>query len=215
MMSQQRIRVLLADDHSKVHRTISAIISHLPDIDLVAQASSGAEAIHLCVEYQPDIVLMDVVMPEMDGIQASRLIHAQFPAIKILALSSFRDEESIREMIKAGAVGYVLKGSSIDDLANTLRLTYRNMAVFSSDVTSILLHRDTRPSEDYGLTDREIEILRLLIEGLNNREIGEALTISRATVKFHLGSIFSKLAVSSRVEATALAITQNLVPQQD
>src|SRR5688572_15153457 len=214
-MNQPRIRVLLADDHSKVHRTIASIINHLPDIDLVAQASSGAEAIQLCAEYQPDIVLMDVVMPEMDGIQATRLIHEQFPQIKILALSSFRDEESIRDMIKAGAVGYVLKGSSIDDLANTLRLTQRDMAVFSSDITSVLLHRDTAPTEDYGLTEREFDILRLLVEGLNNRQIAEALTISRATVKFHLSSIFTKLNVSSRVEATVLAIAKNLVSQQD
>lgn len=212
-MSQKAIRIILVDDHIKVHRAIVAAIDFWDDFELVGQASNGEEALHLCEECQPDLVLMDVVMPVMDGIQATRAISEQFPHIKVLALSSFQDEDSVRAMMEAGAVGYLLKTSSIVDLAQTLRAAYSGTAVFSAEVTQALLHASPAavPPPEYGLTPREYEVLKLMIEGLNNRQIAEALVVSQSTAKFHVSSILAKLKVESRVEAVALAVEQNLV----
>jgi two-component system, NarL family, response regulator LiaR len=211
MSSERTIRILLADDHSKIHRSIAAVIDYIDGMALVAQASNGEEAVQLCREYQPDIVLMDVVMPEMSGIEATYLIRQEFPDTKILALSSFEDEDSVRDMLLAGAVGYLLKNSSIDDLASTIRAAYAGKAVFSPEITQALLQKPESPQQDYGLTSRELEILKLMVNGLNNTEIANFLTISPSTAKFHVGHVLSKLGVTSRVEAVALAVSQNLV----
>jgi DNA-binding NarL/FixJ family response regulator len=153
-----------------------------------------------------------VIMPEMDGIDATRAISSRFPQTKVLALSSFQDEDSVRAMLEAGAVGYLLKNSSIDDLAQTIRTAYRGTAVFSAEVTHVLLRTATSsPAHDYGLTPRENEVLKLMVEGLNNRQIAEALVVSQSTAKFHVSSILAKLKVESRVEAVALAVEQKLV----
>jgi NarL family two-component system response regulator LiaR len=167
--------------------------------------------VQLCREYQPDIVLMDVVMPQMNGIEATRLIRQEFPDTKILALSSFEDEDSVRDMLLAGASGYLLKHGSIDDLADTIRAAISDKAVFSPEVTQALLRGTDGPHHDYGLTSRELEILRLMIEGMSNTAIAETLTISPSTAKFHVGNVLSKLGVTSRVEAVAMAVAQNLV----
>lgn len=211
MSNERTIRVLLADDHSKIHRSISAVIDFIDGMVLVGQASNGEEAVQLCREYQPDVVLMDVVMPKMNGIEATRIIREEFPDIKILALSSFEDEDSVRDMLLAGASGYLLKQGSIDDLAETIRAAYSDKAVFSPEVTQTLLMGADGPTHDYGLTSREIEILRLMIEGMSNNEIAEVLTISPSTAKFHVGNVLAKLGVTSRVEAVAVAVAQNLV----
>jgi NarL family two-component system response regulator LiaR len=212
MIQSTPIRVVLADDHSKVHLAISAIIELLDDIELVGQAGNGAEAIQLCAELAPDLVLMDVIMPGMDGIEATKTITSRFPQVRVLALSSFQDEDSVRAMIEAGAVGYLLKNSSIDDLASTLRTAHAGKSVFSWEVTQVLLRPPTSVSRsDYQLTQREAEVLKLMVAGLNNREIAEVLVISQSTAKFHVSSILTKLGVASRVEAVALAVEQNLV----
>jgi NarL family two-component system response regulator LiaR len=214
MMADAVIRIVLVDDHIKVHRAIAAAVGVWDDLELVGQGSNGIEAIQLCEEHTPDVVLMDVVMPGMDGIEATRVITERFPQIKVLALSSFQDEESVRSMLDAGAVGYLLKNSSIDDLAQTIRTAYRGTAVFSAEVTQVLL-RSAAPTSaaphDYGLTPREGEVLRLMVEGLNNRQIAEALVVSQSTAKFHVSRILAKLDVESRVEAVALAVEQKLV----
>ena len=212
MNTEHNIRILLADDHSKIHRSIAAVIEFIDDMVLVAQASNGEEAVQLCRDYQPDVVLMDVIMPQMTGIEATRLIHHEYPHIKILALSSFEDEDSVRDMMLAGASGYLLKNGSIDDLANTIRSAYSGKSVFSPEVTQTLLQKTETPSHDYGLTSREMEILKLMVDGLSNNEIAEALTISTSTAKFHVGNVLNKLSVNNRVEAVALAVSQNLIP---
>lgn len=206
------IRVILIDDHSQIHRAIAALIDYWDDLELIAQGATGEEAIQLCTEYQPDIVLMDVMMPGMSGAEATAVIMQQKPEIKILALSSFQDSESVQAMLEAGAIGYVLKTSSIDDLANTIRTTHAGHAVFSPEVTQVLFRTpNVDPKKEYGITSRELEVLRLMVNGLNNRQIAESLVISRSTVKFHVSSILTKLNVSSRVEAVALAAQQNLI----
>jgi NarL family two-component system response regulator LiaR len=207
-----RIRIAVVDDHVKVHMGIEAALESFEDLELVAHGSNGQEALQLCADHRPDIVLMDVIMPEMNGIEATRAIHERFPGIKVLALSSFQDEEAIRAMLQAGAVGYVLKTSSIGDLAHTIRAAHAGKSVFSPEVTQVLLQpAQTPPPQDFGLTPRERDILKLMAEGLNNREIAVALTISLSTAKFHVSSVLAKLGVTNRVEAVALALEKRLV----
>src|SRR5205823_22657 len=143
----------------------------------------------------PDIVIMDVMMPGMNGLEATRIIHEQHPEIRILALSSFQDIDAARGMMEAGASGYLLKDSSIDDLAQTIRTVYAGKSVMSAEITQGLLQPATLPIKNYGLTPREKEILKLMVSGLNNNEIADTLTISLATAKFHVSSVLAKLNV--------------------
>ena len=208
----ERIRVILIDDHSQVHRAIAAAIDYWDDLELVAQGANGQEAIQLCQEYLPDVVLMDVLMPAMSGAEATAKILQNQPDLKILALSSFQDTESVQAMLDAGAIGYILKNSSIDDLANTIRTTHAGHAVFSSEVTQVLLQPSSRkPQKEYGLTPRELEVLQQMVSGLNNRQIAETLGVSTSTIKFHVSSILTKLDVNNRIEAVALTSEENLL----
>ncbi len=207
-----RIRIAVIDDQLKVHIGIEAVVEVFDDLELIAHGSNGEEALQISAQYQPDIILMDVVMPGMNGIEATRTIHAQFPQIKVLAVSSFQDEEGVRAMLESGAVGYLLKTSSIDELAHMIRAAHAGATVFSAEVTQALLRpARTAPTHEFGLTPREFEVLRLLAEGLNNGEIAGRLTISLSTVKFHISSVFAKLGVTNRVEAVALAIEERLL----
>lgn len=208
------IRLIVVDDHIKVHQGIAAIIDAFDDLEIVGHASNGQEAISLVYEQQPDLVLMDVVMPVMNGIEATKRIHDTQPHIKILALSSFQDTDSVRQMLNAGAVGYVLKNASIDDLVHTVRAAHSGKVVLSPEISTLLLEMPAAPealkSADYGLTQREREILKLVVSGRNNGEIAAALGISLSTVKFHVSSIFGKLRVTNRVEAARLAVEGGL-----
>ena len=206
------IRILLIDDHMRVHQGITAVIEAFDDLELIGQGATGQEAVDLADALLPDVIIMDVLMPGMNGIDATRLIHERHPSIKILALSSLQDEATVREMLQVCASGYLLKSSSIDDLAQTIRTVFAGKSVFSNEVTQMLLQptQPNTPTKNYGLTPREKEILALMIEGLNNNEIGERLFISLSTVKFHVGSVMTKLEVSNRVEAVALALQEHL-----
>ncbi|MDQ7024311.1 MAG: response regulator transcription factor [Anaerolineae bacterium] len=209
------IRVLLVDDHSSIHIAITANIEIFDDFEIVGHASNGEEAIKLARQLNPNVILMDVIMPKMGGLEATRYIHEQQPDIKILALSSFQDDDSVRDMLKAGAVGYVLKNSSIDDIAHTIRAAHAGKSVFSQEVTRVLMSdsakKTVNPTGDYDLTPRELDVLRLLVKGQNNKQIAEELTISLSTAKFHVSRILSKLNASSRVEAVTTAIEHHLV----
>src|SRR5258708_2182149 len=206
------IRILLVDDHAIVHRAMAAMISTFPDLELVGHAKNGQEAIDLCSEVKPDVVVMDVIMPGMNGIEATRIVHERFPQIKVLALSSFQDAATVREMLRAGASGFIVKESLNNDVASIIRTVYEGKAIFSQEVAQTLLQSDApRPTMDYGLTPREREILQLLVEGNNNGEIASLLTISISSAKFHVRSIFAKLGVTNRVEAVALAIVEKLL----
>ncbi|MCA9970742.1 MAG: response regulator transcription factor [Anaerolineales bacterium] len=206
------IRVILIDDHRHVHQATAAILSTVTDIELVAQGSNGLEAIRLCQEYRPDLVLMDVVMPEMDGVAATKAICAQFPGVRVLVLSSFRDHESVHEMLRSGAAGYVTKGSLSRELISTIRATHDGKVVFSPEVAAQLLNpAGQAPVRDFGLTERELEILLLMAEGMNNKQIAHSLTISNSTVKFHISNIVHKMGVETRSEALILAAKNHLV----
>lgn len=203
------VRVILIDDHRHVHQAAVAILGNSADIELMAHGSNGEEAIALCREHQPDVVLMDVVMPVMDGVTATHTIRKQFPHIRILVLSSFQDHESVHEMLRSGAAGYITKDALARDLKSTIRATHEGKAVFSQEIAERLLN--PIPARDFNLTDREIEVLGLVAEGLNNGEIAHELTISRSTVKFHISNIVHKMGVETRTEALVLAAKNNLV----
>lgn len=213
MAERDVIRVVLVDDHRHVHQAVATVIETAVDVALVGQAGNGEEALLLCEQLTPDVVLMDVVMPGMDGVAATKAILQRFPQMKILVLSSFQDDESVHAMLRSGAAGYVLKSALLSDLLNTIRAVQQGMRVFSPEITEVLLnpHAESTPSTDYGLTPRELEVLALMVAGLNNKEIAAKLTVSGSTVKFHLAHIVEKLGVETRSEAIAVAAKGGLV----
>lgn len=207
---KKEIRVVLVDDHYQVHQIVRSIVNATIDIELVGQGANGQEAIALCEQYLPDIVLMDVMMPVMDGIHATKVLHERLPAIKVLVLSSFQDHESVYSMLQNGAVGYLTKSSLAQDLADTIRATFQGKMVFSKEVGTHLLS-PPQPAVDFHLTDRELEVLVLLAEGLTNQQSALKLSISQSTLKFHMNNIFEKLGVQTRSEALVLAVRNNLI----
>jgi DNA-binding NarL/FixJ family response regulator len=205
------IRVLLADDQLRVHEAVALALRDTDDIHLIGQAANGDEAIALCAQHQPDLVLMDVLMPGLGGIEATRQIHQRHPHIKLLVLSAMQDDESVRAMLENGAIGYVLKDSLARDLPATIRAAYSGNMVFSQAITHRLLNQATAIPRDFNLTEREMEVLRLMAEGLNNGELAARLFISQSTVKFHVVNILDKMGVQTRPEAIVLAAKNNLV----
>lgn len=204
------IRVVLIDDHLQIHRIIQDTLRTTPDIKLVGQGANGQEAFTLCEQYQPDIVLMDVMMPVMDGIDATKRLHERFPGIKVLVLSSFQDHESVYSMLRNGAVGYLTKSTLAKDLVDTIRATFQGKMVFSPDIVEQLI-TSPQPTLDFNLTDRELEVLVLLAEGLTNQQSAQRLSISVSTLKFHMNNIYEKLGVQTRSEALVLAAKNNLI----
>ncbi len=210
MTDKKPIRVVLVDDHAQMHRIVHAILGATTDIKLVGQGANGQEGIALCEQYQPDIALMDVVMPVMDGIEATKVLHERLPAIKILVLSSFQDHESVYAMLRNGAVGYLTKSSLAQDLTDTIRATFQGKMVFSSEVGAQLVS-PPQPAVDFHLTDRELQVLVLMAEGMNMPEMAAKLVVSPATAKFHVENICRKLGVRTRSEALVVAAKNNLV----
>jgi NarL family two-component system response regulator LiaR len=214
-MTQTRlIRILIVDDHDMLRSGLSLFIKTNPDFLLVGEASSGKEAIEACERLQPDVVLIDLMMPEMDGVTAIRHIRAQFPAIRLLALSSFVDEELVNAALSAGAISYLLKSVSIDALANAIGAAYAGKATLAPEATQALVNAAQRPTvPHYPLSHREQQVLALMVRGLSNAEIAEQLVIGVSTAKKHVSSIFAKLEVTSRAEAVALAVRHHLVAE--
>ena len=209
-MNDAPIRVLLVDDHAVVRRGLAAFLMAYDDLELAGEASNGAEAVGKC--HAADVVLMDMVMPQMDGAEAARLMRRQCPHIQIIALTSFHEEEMVQRALQAGAIGYLLKNVGADELAAAIRAAYAGRPTLAPEVAEALIHVASQPpAPRYDLTAREREVLALLVDGLSNPEIARRLTISRSTVKFHISSILAKLGVTSRTEAVGLAIRQHLV----
>lgn len=210
MTPENLIRVVLVDDHFEIHRIVQEILTSTDDIRLVGQGANGQDGIELCAQYEPDIVLMDVVMPIMDGIEATKVLHESLPTIKILVLSSHQDHESVYAMLRHGVVGYLTKSALAQDLADTIRTAYQGKLVFSSEVGEHLM-KPPNPSEDFKLTDRELEVQVLLAEGLTNQQSALRLSIIQSTLKFHMTNIYRKLGVQTRSEALVLAAKNNLI----
>jgi two-component system, NarL family, response regulator LiaR len=206
------IRVMIVDDHAVVRSGLATFLMAHDDLELVAEAGSGQEALGVCREKEVDVVLMDLVMPEMDGASATQALKAAFPHIQVIALTSFREEELVQGVLRAGAISYLLKNVSADKLAEAIRAAHQGRATLAPEATQALIHAATSPGRpDYDLTPREGEVLALISQGLSNPQIADKLVVSQSTVKFHVSSILSKLEVNSRTEAVAVAIQQKLV----
>jgi len=211
MSDHERIRVFIVDDHDMVRRGLAAFLLAFPDLELVGEAANGKDALRLCIQVQPDIVLMDLMLPEMDGATATRELRRQYPAIQVIALTSFHQADMVRDVLQAGAIGYLLKNASADELAVAIRAAYAGRPTLAPEATQVLLRAATQPPPPgQDLTPREREVLALMVKGLNNSEIAERLTISHSTVKFHVSSILAKLGATRRVEAVALAVQHHL-----
>lgn len=212
MNEQSIIRVLLVDDHDMVRRGLAVFLLAYDDLVLVGEASNGAEALEKCAELQPDVVLMDLMMPVMDGITAIRLIRERYPAIQVIALTSFSEEKLVETALQAGAIGYLFKNASVDDLASAIRAARAGQPTLAPEATKILIQKATQPiplGED--LTRRERDVLKLLVEGHSNPEIAEQLHVGRSTIKTHVSHILKKLGVDNRLEAVTFAIRHKLV----
>jgi NarL family two-component system response regulator LiaR len=208
----QPIRVMLVDDHTMVRWGLATFLMVFNDFKLVGEAENGRTAIQLCAEVLPDVVLMDMAMPDMDGVTATRLIHQQFPQVRVIALTSFKEGRLIRDALEAGAIGYMLKDASADELAQAIRAAHAGRATLSPEATQALVHAASQPpAPGFDLTERERVVLALMVEGLNNTQIAGRLTVGLSTVKSHVSNILSKLGVASRTEAVTLALRNHLV----
>lgn len=208
----QRIRVMIVDDHVVVRSGLGAFLLVFDELELVAEAGSGEEAIQLCSQQAVDVVLMDLVMPGMNGAEATQKIREVCPHTQVIVLTSFKEEDLIQGALQAGAISYLLKNVTADELAEAIRAAHAGRPTLAPEATVALIRAATRPAEpDYDLTPREEEVLSLMIQGLNNPEIAQKLVVSRSTVKFHVSSILSKLGVNGRTEAVALALKEDLV----
>ena len=212
MSDERAIRVMIVDDHALVRSGLEAFLLVQKDLKLVAQARNGQQAVTLCAETQPDVVLMDLLMPGMGGIEAISQIKQQFPHIQFIALTSYKDQELVQGALQAGAIGYLLKDVSAEDLANAIRSARVGRPALAPEAAQALIQFSTKgPAVGADLTERECEVLSLMVDGFNNPEIAERLFISKGTVKFHVSNILSKLSVSSRTEAVSLALQRHLV----
>jgi NarL family two-component system response regulator LiaR len=213
MMSEEKtIRVLLVDDHNVVRSGLGAFLHAFDDLELVGEASSGREAIRKVESLEPDVILMDLKMPEMDGAETTEKIKEKFPEIEVIALTSFKEKDLVKRAMEAGAIGYLLKNVSADELADAIQKAYRGEPTLAPEAAQALIESTRTPKTQIEeLTPREKEVLQLLGEGLTNPKIGERLVISNSTVKFHVSSILGKLNVSSRTEAVAYALKHNLI----
>jgi NarL family two-component system response regulator LiaR len=212
MNTSQTIQVMLVDDHNVVRSGLATFLRAFEDLQLIGEAKNGLEAVNLCRQKKPDVILMDLMMPEMDGITATRTILADFPDIQIIAMTSFEEEELVHGVLAAGAISYLLKNVTSDELAKAIRDAVSGRSTLSPEAARVLVQA-TRPTEQpwLELTEREMEVLNLVVQGQSNRKIANAMFISVATVKAHMSSILSKLQVSSRTEAITYAIKHKIV----
>jgi len=209
------IKVLIVDDHNLVREGLKAVFDQGNEVEVVGEAGSGEEALEMVDKVKPDVVLMDISMPGMNGIQATKLIREKCPDAKVVMLTMLDQEGYVYEAVKAGATGYMLKNTSSDDLVNAIQTVAEGKALLHPDATAQLLKEFVtladNKAKDYGLSNREMEVLQHLSEGNTNKEIAKALWISEQTVKTHVAHIFDKLGTSDRTETVATALRSGLV----
>lgn len=209
------IRILLVDDHEMVRRGLALMLQAFDDFEMVGEAANGDQAVEFCVQTQPDVVLMDLVMPGTNGTQATHLIRQRCPRTQVLALTSFSEQERVQEALKAGAIGYLLKDTGIDELALAIRQACAGKASLSPEAASALISIATHPAPGHNLTGREREVLALLVEGLSNPQIAARLQVGESTIKSHVAHLLHKLGAATRAEAVMLAIKHHLVEIPD
>jgi two-component system NarL family response regulator len=211
---------LIADDHQVVREGLSAILKTKEDIEVVAEARDGAEAVEKAKEFKPDVILMDISMPRMNGVEATRRIKLEQPQIGIVVLTMYENEEYIFDLVKAGATGYMLKNSDSSQIIKAIRSTYQGESVLQPSVATKILTEfsslSQRPApkpsrNDLDLTDREVQVIKLIADGKTNKEIANTLSISEKTVKNHVRNIFQKLHVDDRTQAAIIAIKRGLI----
>ena len=213
-MGEEKIRVMIVDDHNVVRSGLSAFLMAFDDLEMVAEGFNGQDALEKCGEANPDVILMDLIMPEMDGVESTKQIRQRFPHVQVIALTSFKDDDLVQRVVRAGAIGYLLKNTTASELAGAIRSAYAGQPALAPEATQALV-RATRgtsfqsPGSD--LTQREREVLGLMIKGMSNVEIADRLVISPSTAKFHVSSVLAKLGVTSRTEAVALALKNRLI----
>ncbi|WP_434169716.1 response regulator [Peribacillus frigoritolerans] len=212
------IKVLFVDDHEMVRIGVSAYLSAQSDIEVIGEADNGLKAVELAMELRPDIILMDLVMPEMDGIEATKRIIEKWPEAKIIIVTSFLDDEKVYPALEAGATSYMLKTSKASEIARAVRSTFQGQSVLEPEVTGKMMEKLRRPKITQlhdQLTNREIEILLLMTQGKTNQEIADELYIALKTVKVHVSNILSKLAVQDRTQAVIYAFKHSLVQEEE
>jgi DNA-binding NarL/FixJ family response regulator len=208
-----RIRVLIADDHPTLREGLRAILDTQPDIDVVGEAATGQQAVDRAAVLRPDIVLMDLEMPELDGVEATRLIHERLPETRVIVFTAFDTDDRILGAVQAGAQGYLLKGAPRDEIFRAIRVTREGGTLLQPAIASRLLRHVSAPRGEGPdpLSEREREVLALLVDGLTNKEIAARLTVSERTAKFHVASILAKLRVPNRAAAVRVALEQRLI----
>jgi two-component system, NarL family, response regulator LiaR len=211
MVEKKEIKVLIVDDHPVVRDGLKSMLLAFDDLELVGEAQNGQAALDFCHEQIPDVILMDILMPGMDGIQATRAILEQFPQVRIIILSSYTENDLVQETLEAGAVSYILKNTAIDVLADAIRSAVSGQSTLSPEATRSLIQskKDLKLGSD--LSERELEVLSLLVEGLSNHQIALRLDISPATARHHVSACIQKLGAANRTKAAALALQHHLV----
>ena len=211
MDADRAIKVMIVDDHAVVRSGLSAFLLAFDDLEHVGDATGGADAVGKCIALRPDVVLMDLVMPEVDGAEATRRIKQACPEVQVIALTSYKEDDLVQGALKAGALSYLLKNVSADELAGAIRAAYAGRSTLAPEAAEVLIKAATESPEEGGLTRRELEILELMVSGSSNPDIAEKLFVSRSTIKFHVSNILMKLGAATRTEAVAIALQRKLV----
>jgi len=215
-MQPETIRILITDDHAVVREGLRTLIGTEPGMDVIGEAADGIEAVQQACELNPDVILLDMVMPQMGGLEAIKEIKSQCPEAHILVLTSFSDDETVFPAIKAGALGYLLKNTSPDRLLNAIRDVHQGIPSISSDIANKLMREMQRTSDlpptKEPLTEREMDVLKLVAQGLTNQEIAENLVIAEGTVRTHVSNILSKLHLANRTQAALYALREGYTP---
>jgi NarL family two-component system response regulator LiaR len=210
-MVETSIRVMIVDDHAVVRSGLAAFFAAFPDLELSGEAENGEEALVRCGLLKPDVILMDLIMPGMDGVTATRQIKEKYPDVKVIALTSFQEDDLVQGALQAGAIGYLMKNVTARDLAAAIRSAHAGKMTLSPEAAQILVDVKLQNQEYEELTGREREVLILMVNGLNNTEIADHLVVSLSTVKYHISNILAKLGVENRVAAVTTAIQKKLV----
>lgn len=214
MTEKKLIRVLIVDDHPILRIGLESSLSDYPEIRVVGQAKDSEHALAMCARFQPDVVLMDLVMPHVSGVEATRQIREQFPEIQIIVFTSFQEKNMVQQALQAGAIGYLLKDATPQELIAAIQKAADGKTTLAADVVDILIHNMTQPSvaKDYDLSERELEVLLYMADGLTNPEIATKLVVSTNTIRHHVRNILMKLEVSNRTAAVKRAVDKQLVP---